>query len=103
VIVKLPFLSPDSPYEEAKSEWLSAKGVDVFNDYNLPKAIVKFRQGFGRLIRGKTDRGIVAILDPRVKTKRYGPRFLNALPVCRPLRDLSAIEDFFLNAEKLTP
>ena len=62
-----------------------AKGGDPFMEYSLPNAIVKFKQGFGRLIRNKNDRGVVYVysLDNRLITKRYGQQFLNSLPVCR--------------------
>jgi ATP-dependent DNA helicase DinG len=101
ILTKLPFASPESPYEEAKQEWLASRGIDAFQDYQLPKAIVKFRQGFGRLIRSRTDRGIVAVLDPRVRTKRYGPRFLKALPACRPLASLEEVANFYSPARML--
>ena len=67
VITRLPFLSPDTPLEEARQEWMAAKGMNVFTEYTLPKAVIKFRQGFGRLIRSNTDFGAVVILDPRIK------------------------------------
>jgi ATP-dependent DNA helicase DinG len=64
-------------------EAIKAEGGNAFMEYSVPEAIIKLKQGFGRLIRSKTDRGIVVILDSRVKTKRYGKMFLNALPECR--------------------
>lgn len=78
VIVRLPFAVPTDPVFAARSETYA----DHFNAYALPDAILRFRQGFGRLIRRKSDRGIVAILDSRVRTKAYGRAFLDALPDC---------------------
>jgi DNA polymerase-3 subunit epsilon/ATP-dependent DNA helicase DinG len=78
VITKLPFDVPTDPLIAARSEMYE----DSFNQYYLPEAILKFRQGFGRLIRTQSDRGVVAILDKRVLTKQYGRLFLESLPPC---------------------
>lgn len=80
VITRLPFQSPGHPLTQARMAMLKAQGRDPFADHSLPEAILKFRQGFGRLIRGSADRGKVVVLDPRVRTKGYGRRFLGALP-----------------------
>jgi ATP-dependent DNA helicase DinG len=82
IITRLPFAVPDHPLVEAKLELIQGRGGDAFTEYSLPEAILKFRQGVGRLIRTKSDRGIVVILDNRVVTKIYGRAFLKALPSC---------------------
>lgn len=80
VITRLPFQSPGHPLTQARMEALRAQGREPFADHSLPEAILKFRQGFGRLIRSHQDRGKVVVMDPRVRTKAYGRRFLGALP-----------------------
>jgi len=80
ILTRLPFAVPDHPLIEARVESIEAGGGNAFMEFNLPEAILKFRQGVGRLIRTKGDSGIVAVLDNRVLTKRYGEHFLNALP-----------------------
>jgi ATP-dependent DNA helicase DinG len=82
IITRLPFAVPDHPLIEAKLELIQARGGDAFTEYSLPEAILKLRQGVGRLIRTKSDHGIVVILDNRVLTKTYGRAFLKALPAC---------------------
>ncbi len=86
IIVKLPFEVPDKPLTEARLDAIRDSGGNPFNEYSLPEAIIKFKQGFGRLIRSKTDTGIVVVLDKRIVTKRYGSQFIAALPPCKVVR-----------------
>lgn len=83
IIVKLPFKVPSEPIIQARTEAIAARGGDPFHEYSLPNAIVKFKQGFGRLIRNKQDRGCIVCLDTRLITKGYGKVFLNSLPPCQ--------------------
>lgn len=80
VIVRLPFAPPDDPVISAKSEHIRAKGGNPFYELSLPEAVLRFKQGFGRLIRTKKDKGAVFVLDRRLTSASYGKYFLNSLP-----------------------
>ncbi|HNX26717.1 MAG TPA: helicase C-terminal domain-containing protein [Phycisphaerae bacterium] len=87
IIPKLPFAVPDEPIIEARMDAIRTAGGNPFTEYQLPQAIIQFKQGFGRLIRSKTDTGFVVVLDHRIITRRYGRSFINALPEIDIIRD----------------
>jgi ATP-dependent DNA helicase DinG len=95
VIDKLPFSAPGDPLHEARCEAVERSGGDWFRDYALPSAMLQLRQGFGRLIRGHADCGVVAILDPRLRTRPYGRAFLAALPHCPLVEEVAEVREFF--------
>jgi len=95
VIDKLPFASPAEPIVAARIDRLRAEGQDPFYRYQLPQAALALKQGFGRLIRSATDRGIVAVLDPRMTRKGYGRVFIDSLPPCRMLRTAGEVAELW--------
>jgi ATP-dependent DNA helicase DinG len=95
IITRLPFLVPDDPMTEARMELIESRKGNPFLEYQVPQAVMMFKQGFGRLIRTKTDRGVVAALDPRITTKHYGKTFLSDLPKCEYTSDIDAVKYFF--------
>ncbi|MDP8299907.1 MAG: helicase C-terminal domain-containing protein, partial [Candidatus Tantalella remota] len=100
VITKLPFTVPSDPINAARIKALKEKGINAFYQYQLPQALIMFKQGFGRLIRTHSDRGIVAVLDPRVRTRSYGQIFLDALPPCETTGDLDKLRNFMGEDDK---
>lgn len=100
IVVRLPFTSPDEPVFKAKADALQARGLNSFYKLSLPEAILRFKQGFGRLIRSSHDKGAFIVLDRRIETKSYGPQFIEALPNVRvekvPLeRMVLQLEDWY--------
>jgi len=95
LIDKLPFGSPGDPVMGARIDHMKQAGGNPFFEYQLPQAAIALKQGVGRLIRDVTDRGVLVLCDPRIRTKHYGEVFINSLPPMPISRDLSEIENFF--------
>ncbi len=95
IIDKLPFASPADPITAARIDAIRARGGEPFHDYQVPLAILTLQQGLGRLIRHRGDRGVLAVLDPRLRTKGYGRRFIESLPPAPVVHELDAVEGFF--------
>jgi ATP-dependent DNA helicase DinG len=95
IIDKLPFASPGDPITSARIEAINEAGGNAFGEYQIPLAILALQQGLGRLIRHRQDRGILAVLDPRLRTMGYGRRFLASLPPAPVTNDLESIDKFF--------
>jgi ATP-dependent DNA helicase DinG len=96
IIDKLPFASPGDPVTAARIEAINAAGGDAFSEYQVPLAILSLQQGLGRLIRHRSDRGVLAVLDPRLRTMGYGRRFLASLPPAPVTGELDAVARFFM-------
>ena len=102
IIDKLPFAVPTDPIVAARSRFIEANGGRSFFEYSVPQAVITLKQGIGRLIRSKTDRGVIAILDPRLRTKGYGRDFLTSLPRMRissVLNDVSRLFETAVNGQ----
>jgi ATP-dependent DNA helicase DinG len=95
IITKLPFDVPKEPLTEARIEELRRQHIDPFRNYQIPRAIIQLKQGFGRLIRKKTDTGVVSILDSRMRRRGYGKQFIASLPSCPVTTHLDEVRDFF--------
>ena len=100
IITRLPFRVPTEPLQEARLEELTAKGINAFKNYTIPQAVLRFKQGFGRLVRSKTDLGVISVLDQRILTRRYGKTFMESLPPIDCFASSSAavverVEEFF--------
>jgi ATP-dependent DNA helicase DinG len=95
VVDKLPFAVPSDPLISARMDWIAGEGGNAFSEYQVPMAILALKQGLGRLIRSKTDRGVVAVLDSRLSTMAYGKRFIKSLPPYRLTQDRDQVAQFF--------
>jgi ATP-dependent DNA helicase DinG len=95
IITKLPFDVPSEPLTEARIEDLRRRSIDPFSHYQIPRAIIQMKQGFGRLIRMQSDTGVISILDSRIIRRGYGKQFLDSLPSCRVVESLSQVRKFF--------
>src|SRR5205814_3144904 len=95
IIDKLPFAVPSDPVVAARQRQIEDQGGSSFYEYSVPQAVISLKQGLGRLIRSTTDRGVLAVLDPRLRTKMYGKTFLQSLPPCRITSDVDDLVTFF--------
>jgi ATP-dependent DNA helicase DinG len=98
IVDRLPFPSPGDPLVAARLRAIESAGRASFEEYMIPSATVRLKQGFGRLIRSKQDRGLLVLLDGRATAMRYGERILGALPPARRIDDLAALREFFAEA-----
>jgi ATP-dependent DNA helicase DinG len=99
IIDKLPFASPGDPITAARIEAINTAGGSAFGEYQIPLAILALKQGLGRLLRHRLDRGVLAVLDPRLRTMGYGRRFLASLPPAPVTHDLASVERFFTEVD----
>lgn len=97
IIDKLPFAVPTDPLVAARQRYIEQQGGSSFHEYSVPQAIIALKQGLGRLIRSTTDKGVLAVLDPRLRTKAYGRLFLKSLPNCRVTTRISDLASIFHN------
>jgi len=95
IIDRLPFAVPSDPVVAARQRYIDDQGGSSFFEYSVPQAIISLKQGLGRLIRSTTDRGVLAVLDPRLRTKMYGRTFLQSLPPCRVTSDIDELARVF--------
>ena len=95
IIDRLPFAVPTDPIVQARMKAIEEEGGKPFFDYQVPSAVITLKQGFGRLIRSLEDRGVLVLLDPRIRTQRYGQIFLKSLPPYRVTTQIEDVERFF--------
>jgi ATP-dependent DNA helicase DinG len=95
IIDKLPFAVPTDPIVSARQRYIEDTGGSSFHEYSIPQAIIALKQGLGRLIRSTSDRGVLAVLDPRLRTKGYGRIFLQSLPPCRVTSEINDLASIF--------
>src|SRR5580765_6179435 len=101
IIDKLPFAVPSDPIVAARQRNIEEQGGSSFYEYSVPQAIISLKQGLGRLIRSTTDRGVLAVLDPRLRTKMYGQTFLKSLPPCRVTSNVNELHSVFSDQSKV--
>jgi len=99
IIDKLPFAVPSDPVVQARTKFIDENGGRSFFEYTVPQAVISLKQGVGRLIRSTTDRGVIAILDPRLRTKGYGRDFLRSLPRMRITSNLDDVADVLIDVD----
>ncbi|HEX8474940.1 MAG TPA: ATP-dependent DNA helicase [Pyrinomonadaceae bacterium] len=102
IVDKLPFAVPSDPVVAARQRFLEDQGGSSFYEYSVPQAIISLKQGLGRLIRSATDKGVLAVLDPRLRTQGYGRLFLQSLPPCRVTSNIADVAHMFESGEALT-
>jgi ATP-dependent DNA helicase DinG len=98
IVDKLPFAVPSDPIVAARVKALQEDGRNPFAEYQVPEAVLALKQGFGRLIRSRTDRGVLAILDNRIQRMQYGKIFMQSLPAYATTRDIAEVERFMRNS-----